>query len=195
MKQELLENLIRVCVREILDQVNEIGSELKSSPAPNTIKTSKIPATQEVPGAPEVRGIVFVNPRDKSKIQPLQLSPTSNDIMLKAELTKFIKPMVGSTPVNVVPAVNMIKSVINNPTITSYVYLTYDPELEEMILKADRSLQVAKDGSVLPTKLVGTSISTGATPAVVPPSPMTANVDEELKKVVKKMVSEFLKNR
>ena len=33
------------------------------------------------------------------------------------------------------------------------------------------------------------------TPPFVQPSPMTANVDEELKKVVKKMVNEFLKKR
>jgi hypothetical protein len=66
----------------------------------------------------------------------------------------------------------MVKGILSNPSETGYLYIgKYDPESDEVFLLADKSLQVAKDGSIG----AGESGGVGAADSF---NPMGASADE-----------------
>lgn len=219
MKTELLEHLVRLCVREVIGQVRE-EEELKGAAAPpasglGTADQPEIPKEdpkpEETPQEPETpsvtpKGAILVNPRDKSKLQPIQI-PSGGDSAIERTLHKAAAAVAGPHVKVALLAQRMAREAIKNPNVSVYFYLgKYDPNSEEIFLMADKSLQVAKDSSVPPTEI-------GAPVGQVVPSQFdasTANageyakqlstgaqkpaygIDENLKKAVKKMVDEIL---
>jgi hypothetical protein len=274
MKPELLEYLVRSCVREVLDQVSEEEKKLKvkpfmkgkkqpvpvkkgdaknpsyptqyqnfkdkyteaedstkGSPAPPEagqgsgenvgIPKDKTPPSEEPrepetpPPSAEIKGIKFINPKDKSKLidQTKNLKPT-NDATLERSLYRLGASVVGSQAKVALSTMRLVKDALRNPSSTLYLYLgKYDPNSEEIFLMADKSLQVAKDASVPPAELTGTPVSE------IPPGsqlePLTATssdfarrmidkgeygvmtpryqgIDEKLRKAIKVIVTEII---
>ena len=180
MKQELLENLIRLCVRQVLENINEVDDEeTKGASAPpadgqGTADQPPIPKdksgenspetsgkeTPDVPISADLRGNILINPRDKSKLVTVPLKSTSDDATMERTLYRLAATVAGSRVKVALATLRMVKDTIRNPNSTSYLYFgKYDPNSDEIFLMADKSLQVAKDSSVTPADLTGTPVS------------------------------------
>jgi hypothetical protein len=223
MKQKLLEYLVRQCVREVLAQVREQDDETKGAPSPpaaglGTADTPAVPkpkdTTPEEPSEPEtpptsLKGAIFVNPRDKSKLSPIGPLPFNiSDAALERKLYDISTSYIGPEVKVSLSAFRMVKDAIRNPGSTVYLYFgKFDPESEEIFLMADKSLQAAKDGTVPPAELTRTPVST-ASPSQFDPitaepeqyaQQMTSGgmsprrgIDERIVKAIKKIVREVL---
>lgn len=278
MKPELFEHLVRLCAREVLEQINENdepicsacqgsgegqhdgskcstcgGSgrknykkkltkrndpdydydlddplkegdpEIKGAAAPpadgqGTADTAEIPNEEpEIPEKPtepetpppssDLKGIVIVNPRDKAKLDKVNIQG-KDDGSIERELHKVGAIRAGSRVKVAISTVRSVKDAMRNPNSATYLYLgKYDPNSDEIFLMADKSLQVAKDASIDAAELTVSPISPASTPEF---NPMSANadefagrmqrqgqspvhgMDENLKKIIKKMVNECL---
>lgn len=167
----------------------------------------KSPPASSAPSSPsDLKGVVLVNPRDKSKLQPIPLK--GNDAQIERDLHRVASALGGGKVKTSLGALRAVKDTIKNPSSTVYVYLgKYDPESEEVFVMADKSLQVAKDGTIQPTDNAtsgGTLSSNGGF------EPQTADageyashlsnagqtqptgIDEGLRKLVRKMVRQTL---
>jgi hypothetical protein len=225
MKQELLEYLVRSCVKEVLTQstIQEGDPEIKGAAAPpadgqGTAEQPEIPNEKdsipeepkepETPQSPELKGVVLVNPRDKSKLQKVPLK-SGDDMSLDRNLHQLSAALAGSNVKTAASTLRMVKDAVKNPNTITYLYLgKYDPNSDEIFLMADKSLQVAKDASVPPTEL-GTSTSKmvpddfkastttdnyGQNINAQPPTPNGIN-EIMLKKYISKVVSEILNKK
>ena len=248
-RTELLETLIRQCVNEVLDQVDErVGTDGKPidkssdigkggkptkikpkwmKPTKFTVgvkKTSKIneeeqgqekkpdenpldkpaepasePSSQSEPkasepkpeepgkpsgepespegppmGGPEepekselppkaIKGAVFVNPKDKSKLdpKPLAILRGQNDANIERILHRIATGIAGARAKVSIGAKRMAREVAKNPNASVFFYLgKMDPESDEIFLMADKSLNVAKDSSIQPGEITGAPITT-----------------------------------
>lgn len=239
MKQELLEALTRLCVREVISQMREEDKkddkpedtgDTKGAPAPpadgqgssdqppvSKDKPERGPAQEKpendvpVPSGAGLKGVILVNPRDKSKLQQISLRATSDDASLERNLHKLVSTLAWSHAKVSLQAQRMAKDAVRNPSSSVYLYLgKYDPSSDEIFLMADKSLQVAKDSSVPPSELTGTPTSNIAPgtfdPALASDSDYAAHlaqgpctprhgVDETMAKIVKKLVREILEKR
>lgn len=193
MKQELLEHLIRHCIREVISQMNELDDETKGAAAPPadgqgtadqpaipkedpTQEPPAAPETPEAPPAPDMKGVVFVNPKDKAKLIKVPIQAQGGDAGIERNLHQQAAKLAGSRVKVALSTSRMVKDALHNPNTSVYLYLgKYDPESDEIFLMADKSLQVAKDSSVSPGELTGTP-----TTALAPASfhPLTAEPGE-----------------
>lgn len=190
MKPELLEFLIRECAKEVLTQLNE-EEETKGAAAPpadgqGTGDQPSVPLDEpddtqqdqpepEVPTSPDLKGIVLVNPRDKSKLQKMDLK-RSDDATLERGLHRYAAQIAGSKVKVALSTLRQVRDAVNNPNGSLYLYIgKYDEASDELFLLADKSLQVAKDSSVPPTELQGAGSSYSPTAQF---HPMTATSDE-----------------
>ena len=227
MKQELLENLIRLCVRQVLESINEADDETHGASAPpadgqGTADQPPIPQdksgtnspetsgreTPEIPSSADLKGVVFINPRDKSKIKSAELKSINNDVALERELYGMAATVAGSKVKVALATTRMAKDTLKNPNSPTFLYLgKYDPNSDEVFLMADKSLQVAKDSSVTPADLTGAPVSQVAPSdfqaSTATPSDMMQHmtqggqtpvrgIDERLGKVIKKIVNEII---
>ena len=163
MKKELLEEIIRLCVREVLDIVPVVGGDLfeaetVGAPAPpaggqGTADQPPVPDAEAIPDetpplSPDAKGIFFVNPKKQLKPEPkvLQQLPDAN---LERELYKMASMVVGP---RVRVAANTLRSVKNqqqNPALAVFLYVgKQDPESEELYLLADKTYQGARANSI-----------------------------------------------
>ena len=221
MKQELLEYIIRACVQEVLTQVNEQDDETKGAPAPpadgqGTADQPPVPKdetpeespeeepeeTPEAPPAPDLKGIVFVSPRDKSKLHKLS-TRAGDDAGLERQLHSVAATAGGPRVKTALSAIRMVKDAAKNPNTSVYLYLgKYDPQSDEVFLMADKSLQVAKDSSVDPSELSAgqTFVSTMKNPTDADllktmqtgGRNMPQPVSENFRATIKKMVNDLL---
>lgn len=223
MKQELLEYLIRHCVKEVLSQVNEVNDETVGASAPpadgqGTADQPPVPKekgapeenpsepeTPAMPQSPNLKGVVFVNPKDKAKLQKLQIQG-GNDAALERSLHQQASRVAGPNVKVALSTSRMVKDALKNPNTTTYLYLgKYDPNSEEIFLMADKSLQIAKDSSISPAEMTGAPASTFTPQDKIAGARDDADyaaarqtqtpkygLNEELNKVIKKMVNEVL---
>lgn len=227
MKQELLEYIIRACAKEVLTQLNE-EEDTKGAPAPpaagqGTADQPPIPKdkkpvdtepekpeTPDAPPAPELKGIVMVSPRDKSKLQKIDLK-AGDDANLERSLHRIAANAAGSKVKTALSTTRMVKDVVRNPDTSVYLYIgKYDPQSDELFLMADKSLQVAKDASVPSTEF--SSGASSIAPGTFNPSlasdtefaqhlsnqgqvPVEEPVDEDLKNIIKSLVNELLDSK
>jgi hypothetical protein len=230
-RTELIEALIRQCVREVLDQVDEDtdkkpidkSSGIGKGGEPKKIKPKWSPPTkfkvgikktgklneeedpkpeepkdkQEEPAAPPtggsqpepskpeepkgeepkvsakpeepkpeietppaaVKGAAFINPKDKSRLQPVRLQGR-NDNEIERALHQLATSVAGARTKVSLGAKRMGREVAKNPNTSVYFYLgKMDPESDEIFLMADKSLNIAKDDSVQPGEITGTPVS------------------------------------
>lgn len=234
MKPELLEYLVRHCVREVLSQtkkhelsqtgkVNEGDEEIKGAAAPpadgqGTADQPGIPnekdSIPEKPSEPEtpppsadLKGVIMVNPKDKAKLEKITIRG-QDDASIERELYREGSRRVGSRVKIAFSTVRMVKDALKNPNSVTYLYLgKYDPESSEIFLMADKSLQLAKDGTIPPGEFTGTPVS------VLPPQDSHTDtelgqqfgqrlanqsktqaygIDEKLSTMIRKVVNEIL---
>lgn len=204
-KAQLLECLIRECIREILDQTNEVdGGEPVGAAAPSEdgLGTADQPSISQgaKPMKVPTKGIILVNPKDTEKLQSLPLRH-KDDAQLERDLFR-VGSLVGGPKVKMsMNAMRMVKDGITNPSSPVYVYIgKYDPESEELFIMADKDLNVAKSESAASDNIGGKMPDDTF-------HPMTADAGEfankmqsggqaprsdldELKKSIKRMVRE-----
>lgn len=221
MKPELLEFLIRECAREVLTQINEGDQDIKGAAAPpadgqgtadqpaipnEEPKIPEKPQQPETPPAPALKGMVFVNPKDKSKLQKVDIK-SGDDATIERSLHALASRSAGAKVKISLSAMRAVKNAISNPNAALYLYVgQYDPQSEELFLMADNSLQVAKDASVAPEEMstMSAPVSTTAFNAMAASPGEFANhlanqgytqptaVTEELRKAIKAMVEKIM---
>lgn len=153
MKQELLEQLIRMCVCEILDNVNEADTKGAPSPPAGGLGTADQPAAPPKKSSPppesepkpeekpeetpeetpeptpqqNVKGLLLINPLNKASLSKIPLASNTNDIIIDKTLKQYAKKVIGNASGNsiIVPkaTIALIKSVISNPNTALYLYL------------------------------------------------------------------------
>ena len=191
------------------DQGNVDPSPVPQDKPQDKPQEPKRPEPQSEPISPKVKGAVLVNPRDKSKLQPIKFQG-GDDASLERLLYRTAASVAGPKVKVALATIRVAREAARNSNAAMYFYIgKYDPESEELFLMADRSLQVAKDASVQPSELNGTSV-----PGIPPTDydPLTANVsditahmdqrghtpvrgsgiDEEFYSVIKQLVNEIL---
>jgi hypothetical protein len=230
MKKELLEYLVRQCTREVLLQINENNLDegdpaIKGAAAPpadgmGTGDQSAIPNQEpeipeepedpETPPSSEIKGVVFVNPKNKAKLQKIQIG-AKDDAGIERELYNQASKMTGSRTKIALSTMRAVKDAVRNPNTSVYLYLgKYDPNSEEIFLMADKSLQVAKDASVSASEATGTPLY-GISPGHFDPTSASSEdyqnymsaagktpvhgLSEEHKNLVKQIVSQILDKR
>ena len=175
MKPELLEYLVRHCVREVLTQIKEVDEDpTKGAPAPpaagqGTADQPEIPKKdsppeenpsepETPPQSPELKGVKFVNPKDKAKLQTVRVQG-NDDASIERSLHQQGARIAGSNVKVAISTSRMVKDALRNPNTAVYLYLgKYDPNSDEIFLMADKSLQVAKDGSIAAGEMTGSPV-------------------------------------
>lgn len=202
-KRELLECLIRECICELLDHTNEadetIGAAAPPADGQGTADQPALSQPESPLGKVPSSGVILVNPRDTSKLQPLPLKFT-DDAKLERDLFKVGSTIGGPRIKTSLNAVRSVKDAIQNPSSPVYVFIgKYDPDSDEVFVMADKDLNVAREESVTPTVSKSSPSDTF--------SPITADADEfanrlssagqtprseldEIKKSIKKMVKD-----
>lgn len=220
MKPQLLEYLIRECAKEVLSQIREeeetVGPAAPPADGQGTAdqppvpkeepKSEEKPKEPETPPAPDLKGIVFINPRDKSKLQKINVGKV-DDANLERSLHSLASRSAGSKVKIALSTIRAVKAAAQNPNTPVYLYIgQYDPNSEELFLMADNSLQVAKDSSIDPT-LMSSGVSaispeTQFNPLAAGASSFAAHLQNqghrqpvglsELRSAIKTIVSEIL---
>ena len=163
MKKELLEQLIRRCIREVLEIAPVVGAGLHEAetvgmPAPpeggqGTADQPAIPQPElgVPPTMPGSQGVFFVNPKlptnrpEKKVIRPLP------DAQLERELHKMASKVVGPQVRVAANTLRSVKNNIQNPAIPVFLYIgKQDPDSPELYLLADKTAQGARVSSVTP---------------------------------------------
>jgi hypothetical protein len=127
------------------------------------------PSQPETPKVPEIKGVVFVNPNNKAKLQ--KVKTYSDDAALEKSLYDMAAAAVGPTVKIAISTIRTVKNSLKSPNIPLYLYIgKYDPDSNELFLLADKNLQVAKDSSIPPEELIPTtpSVAPGAVGAFDP---------------------------
>ena len=186
MKKQLLEYLVRRCVREVISQTNqhtitegknkklrirEEEDPTKGAPAPpesgqgtadqpeipKEKDTTPEPASQPQTPSTNLKGAVLVDPRDKAKLIKVPVQ-SNNDAKLERILYNQAAKYAGPKVKVSLSAIRMAKNIATNPNTTTYFYIgKYDPSSDEVFLMADNSLQVAKDSSISSGETSGNS--------------------------------------
>jgi hypothetical protein len=214
MKQELLEYLVRRCVREVLEQrVNEVGSKpmddggaeappgdgqgTADQPPVEKDKdtTPEDPSKPETPYASSLKGVLFINPRDKSKIKPITVT---NDANLAKNLQSLAKTIAGPQGFVAHGTLEAVQKAISGQIPSIFLYFgKLASDARDIYLQADASMQVAKDNSVLPSEITGTPVpqtvpmGVSSQEPLTPPQAQTVN-EQKLRLAVTKMINEVL---
>lgn len=198
-KVSILEYLTRECAREVLRQINQINEALPddetkgaSAPPADGLGSADQPADPkskdtrpeppsepETPPSPIMKGLIFVNPRNKARLQKIQAGSTEAELdrnlyklgtnVLGMQRGRGLKVSVG--------AKSLARNTITDPNSTVYLYVgKLDPDSEELFLMADRSLQIAKDSSVPATEFGGAVEPTGFDPLTASPEDYAAHL-------------------
>lgn len=215
MKQELLEHIIRHCIREVISQIGEADDDIKGAPAPpadgqGTADQPAIP--QKDPNVTtDLKGIVFVNPKDKAKLSKIVI-PSKDDAGMERSLYQQIARLAGSKIKIALSTYRLVKDTLKNPSGSLYLYLgKQDPDSDEIYLMADKSLQIAKDASISPEELSGQNATSNVAPSSFHPTTADAGeyaqriasqgrvqptgIDENIKLAIKHIVNNILNNK
>ena len=136
-------------------------SAAQPAPAPEPEE----PEAQEPEPTPQpTTGPLIINPKDKSKLQPVKFAgrdEASIDRTLHDVAARIAGPRVKVS----LGAKRLAREAASNPNAKIFFYLgKMDPESDEIFLMADKSLQIAKDDSIQPSEIQGTP-SLNGTPA------------------------------
>jgi hypothetical protein len=182
------------------------GPEAAAPSSPKPAKPEE-PKPEE-PAQRIPKGASVLNPKDKSKLQPIRWQGR-DESSIERTLHQVAVSIAGSRTKVSLGAKRLAREVVANPSATAFFYFgKTDPESEEVFLMADRSLQIAKDDSVQPGDLTRTPVST------IPPGYLNYGsmnddeytnymntrdqakprygIDEGAKGLIKKMVNQIL---
>lgn len=172
----------------------------------NDGEPSTEPEKKETPPAQtNLKGVILVSPRDKSSVRQVPLR-AGDDAGIERNLHAVAAALAGPNVKIAISTMRAVKNALSNPAASVYVYLgKYDPESEEIFLMADKSLQVAKDSSIEPSDVQGSTFSSKSAPEH--PDDIATGmlnkgynqpndpIDENLKSSIKKMVNQLLDGR
>lgn len=154
------------------------------------------------------KGASVLNPKDKSKLQPIRWQGR-DESSIERTLHQIAVSIGGARTKVSLGAKRLAREVVVNPSSTAFFYFgKTDPESEEIFLMADKSLNIAKDDSIQPGDLTGA-------PSLSPPNPALNygsmndkeytdymntrhlakpryGIDEGAKGLIKKMVNQIL---
>jgi len=198
MKKELLEYLIRECVKEVLEafpqEPETVGAPAPPAAGQGTADQPAIPqqsattSPEGVPLMPGTKGLWYVDPKKPQKPMPLQVQgrdPASIERQLYRTASKSGGPRVKISSA----ALREVPKVLTNPNASLFLYIGKqnpdDPD-EELYLLPSKTLQQAQADSVSPeisaehpiTALPEPDPITGAIPAG---KTMAPNIDESSK--------------
>lgn len=180
-----------------------------STPAPTAPAAAEKPEEPAEPPPPAKKGALVINPKDKSKLQPITWQ-AKDEASIERTLHQVAASIAGSrTKVSII-AKRLAREIVNNPNTSAYFYFgKMDPESDEIFLMADKSLQIAKEDSVQPSEIVGSPVS-GVIPHHLNYTAMTddeyetymkqrnratpryGGIDETAVKMIKKAVNQIL---
>ena len=137
---------------------------LPSGQPPTTnepVEPEKQEAPEQEPTPQPTTGPLLINPKDKSKLQPVKFSGRdegSIDRALHDVAARIAGPRVKVS----LGAKRLAREAASNPNAKIFFYLgKMDPESDEIFLMADKSLQIAKDDSIQPSEIQGTPTLNG----------------------------------
>lgn len=174
MKKELLEYIIRECVKEVLAEAlpddQTVGAPAPPEAGQGTADQPPIPQpTQpEVPTMVGKRGLWFVNPKVPEKPTQLPVASPRDPARLERELYRTASRSAGPRVRVSSEALREVPKVLSTPNAALYLYIGKrnpdDPD-DELYLLPARTYQQAKEGSV------GAEVSAEHPPtAIVEPS-------------------------
>jgi hypothetical protein len=153
MKKELLEQIIRQCVKEVLEIVPVVGelheADTVGAPAPpaggqGIGQTIPIPDEEE-PLVGATRGVFFVNPKNPTGKPEPQKVKNLPDAQLERELYKLASRVAGPRVRIAANTLRSIKNYLQNPNLLVFLYIgKQDPDSDELYLLADKTLQGAR---------------------------------------------------
>ena len=163
------------------------------------------PEEPDVP-QPNLTGILFIDPKDKSKREKIQIK-AKDDATIERELHNLARRHDGPHAKVALSAIRLSKEAIKNTNSKVFLYLgKYDPMSDEIFLMGDKSEQVAKDNSV-PSSVIHThsgehqgsefnptTAGAGEFAQQIQQQGRTPvhGVDEQVKRIIKKVVNEIL---
>ena len=188
------------------------GGNAPETPSPEP--KPEEPQTPEAPiSTPPAKGPVVINPRDKSKLEPVRFSG-HDDAAIERTLHLVATRTAGPRTKVSLGAKRLGREAASNPGAAVFFYFgKIDPESDEVFLMADKSLQIAKDDSVQPSYIQG--VPAAAPAAVEPgeeipsddphhfqfmtgkvrPKPRYGGIDESTQSLIKKAVNQILDRR
>ena len=177
------------------------------------------PTTPLLPKVKPEKGINIINPQDKSKVDKVEIT-SKDDASIERLLYRKAASVAGPKVKVAISTMRAIKAAQSTPNVPLYLYIgQYDPQSEELFLMADHSREVANEFSVDPTSLTAAEpASYQATDFTSPdgydpetmgtdytvrqpgftdrsrsePEVDNPDIDENIRKIIKKMVSETL---
>ncbi len=118
--------------------------------------------------APASKGPVVINPRDKSKLEPIRFQG-KDEASIERTLHSIATKVAGPRTKVSLGAKRLARQAASSPGSAVFFYFgKIDPESEEVFLMADKSLQIAKDESVQPGELQGVPAAQPQTPPNAP---------------------------
>jgi hypothetical protein len=163
MKKELLEIIIRECVKEVLEafpqEPETIGAPAPPAAGQGTADQPPIPqaqpepqAAQAAPISPSARGVLFLDPKRPGKPLPLKLSGVVQEpAKLERELYRIAAKSGGPRLKVSSAALREVPKTLANPQAALFLYIGKqnpdDPDTELYLLPA-KTLQQATDSSV-----------------------------------------------
>jgi hypothetical protein len=187
-------------------------SEKPTTPEPQEPDADAQPEQEPTPTP--ASGPVLINPKDKSKLQPVKFSGRdegSIDRTLHDVASRIAGPRVKVS----LGAKRLAREAASNPNAKIFFYLgKMDPESEEIFLMADKSLQIAKSESIQPTEIQGSQSFTAPPPEASQPDELAPSdpsnlhyfqsmtggirpkpkygIDEQTQKMIKKTITKIL---
>ena len=169
MKKKLLSYIIRECVEEVLDFVEEKEEgDTEGAPSPPAggqgtadtppIDKSESPSSLEqdtLTSPVPTTGIHFIHPKDKGKFEKMTFKD-SDDAQLERQLFNMASKR-GGTHVKVsLSTQNAVKNNLRTKSVEPlFLYFgKYDPESDEVFLMSDKDVNKAKQNSVEPTDVI-----------------------------------------
>lgn len=157
MKRELLEYIVRECVKEVLAEAlpddQTVGAPAPPEAGQGTADQPPIPQLQqpEVPTMVGKRGLWFVNPKAPEKPVQLPVASPRDPARLERELYKTASRSAGPRVRVSSAALREVPKVLASPNAALFLYVGKqnpdDPD-DELYLLPARTYQQAKDSSV-----------------------------------------------
>ena len=183
---------------------------------PEMPEPKETPEPAEKPEAPvstpPAKGPVVINPRDKSRLEPVRFQGR-DDATIERTLHLLATKTAGPRTKVSLGAKRLAREAASNPGASVFFYFgKIDPESDEIFLMADKSLQIAKDDSVQPAEIQGVPAARPAEPEAGEEIPsddphhfqyMTGKIrpkpkygiDEATQNIIKKAVNQILDRR
>lgn len=126
-------------------------------PKPEVDDTPPAPSQPETPKTDvNLKGIVLVNPNDKSSLKSIPFSAMADDAAIERTLHRVGSTIAGAKIKIALSTLRAVRDGLKNKETPTYIYIgKYDPTSEELFVMADRSLDAAKEFSISPEEIQG----------------------------------------